>query len=235
MGENHGGQQGRLFPMTAIMTVSPLESKSSVPLSVLHEDPLIGVATLNRDLWIERVNARWLELHAGGSRLCGDGTPLSTLFDPPQAAEWQRLIERALCENGPLGLLAIRAGRRVQSTVRPLERDAVIVLTVAGECEPAEPAPFEVVESAVVDLGELDRLTRRELEVLALIGRGLGRERIAAALYRSPKTVDNHMAAILAKLGAGGRADLIKHASRAGLRLEHAALPRTGSRRGMSA
>jgi len=217
------------------MQLPPLESELSAPLSVLHEDPLIGVATLNRDLWIERVNARWLELHTGGSRPCGDGALLSTLFDPPQAAEWQRLIEGALRENAPLGFLAIRGGRRVQSTLRPLERDAVIVLTVAGECDPGEPAPFEVVESGVVDLGELDRLTRRELEVLALVGRGLGRERIAAALYRSPKTVDNHMAAILAKLGAGGRADLIKLATRAGLRLEHAALPRTGSRRSTSA
>ncbi len=60
-------------------------------------------------------------------------------------------------------------------------------------------------------------LTRRELEVLRLIGRGLARKQIAAALFLSVKTIDAHQAHILRKLGVESRMDLVRFAIRAGL------------------
>ena len=49
-------------------------------------------------------------------------------------------------------------------------------------------------------------LTRREHEVLALIADGLTNAEIGARLYISAKTVDHHVSALLAKLGAPSRA-----------------------------
>jgi DNA-binding CsgD family transcriptional regulator len=59
-------------------------------------------------------------------------------------------------------------------------------------------------------------LTRRELEVLALLEEGLRNADIAARLVISQKTVDHHVSAILAKLGVGTRAEAV----RAGAALE---------------
>jgi DNA-binding CsgD family transcriptional regulator len=49
-------------------------------------------------------------------------------------------------------------------------------------------------------------LTRRELEVLDLIGAGLRNAEIAERLVVAPKTVQNHVSAIMKKLGVGNRA-----------------------------
>jgi DNA-binding CsgD family transcriptional regulator len=49
-------------------------------------------------------------------------------------------------------------------------------------------------------------LTRREHEILALVGEGLTSAEIAARLFISAKTVDHHVAAAVAKLGAPSRA-----------------------------
>jgi len=48
-------------------------------------------------------------------------------------------------------------------------------------------------------------LTRRELEVLELLGQGLRNRHIAQRLYLSEKTVKNHISSILAKLQVNDR------------------------------
>lgn len=60
-------------------------------------------------------------------------------------------------------------------------------------------------------------LTDREREVLGLIVEGKDNNEIAAALVISPETVKSHVSTVLAKLGAGNRAEAGVKAVRAGL------------------
>jgi two-component system, NarL family, response regulator YdfI len=62
-----------------------------------------------------------------------------------------------------------------------------------------------------------EALTPRELEVLAMLAEGLGNKAIATALGISGHTVKFHIAAILAKLGAGSRTEAVTIGVRRGL------------------
>ena len=66
-------------------------------------------------------------------------------------------------------------------------------------------------------------LTQRELQVARFIGEGLNNAAIAQRLSRSVRTVEHHVSAVLAKLDAGTRLDLI-----ARLRREPGLLGATG-------
>lgn len=59
-------------------------------------------------------------------------------------------------------------------------------------------------------------LTKREEEVLALVGHGLTNSEIGARLYISPKTVEHHVGRLLAKLGLRSRTEAAAFAVRNG-------------------
>jgi DNA-binding NarL/FixJ family response regulator len=62
-----------------------------------------------------------------------------------------------------------------------------------------------------------DGLTRREVEILRLLGQGLPNKQIAKALKISEKTVRNHISNFYSKLGVGDRSQALLYAVRKGL------------------
>lgn len=72
---------------------------------------------------------------------------------------------------------------------------------------------------------KIHSLTRRELEVTALIGIGLKNDAIATRLSISQATVRNHLTSILAKLDLSDRFELAFYAAGHGLVEEHEGMP----------
>jgi DNA-binding NarL/FixJ family response regulator len=86
---------------------------------------------------------------------------------------------------------------RVQATLL-----AAATSPARAEPEPAAPAPPP------------DGLTQREVEILALIARGMTNPEIAAALFLSNHTIKTHISRIFAKTGSRDRAAAIGYAHR---------------------
>jgi DNA-binding NarL/FixJ family response regulator len=86
--------------------------------------------------------------------------------------------------------------------------------------ELAHESETKVMVSGVARLGDLDVLSPRELEVLALLGQGLSIKEIAGILFRSEKTIGRHRDSIGAKLGLRNKVELADMARRAGLKIE---------------
>jgi DNA-binding CsgD family transcriptional regulator/tetratricopeptide (TPR) repeat protein len=131
------------------------------------------------------------------------------------AAEWQRRgcpyeAAQASAETGsPEGLRAAfaefeRLGARpaAQRTLRRLRE-----LGVRGI--PRGPRPSTRANRA--------GLTRRELEIVGLLGEGLRNTDIARRLFLSPKTVDHHVSRVLTKLDVGTRVEAAREAVRLGI------------------
>jgi DNA-binding NarL/FixJ family response regulator len=90
-------------------------------------------------------------------------------------------------------VVAVRAAAQGAAWLSPRAADAVLGAVRQAETE------------TVSELGPIDDLSPRELDVLRLIARGMENAEIAEALNISPRTAKNHVSSILAKLGLPNR------------------------------
>jgi len=116
---------------------------------------------------------------------------------------------------------ALRAGAAgyLLKNVEPQELARAIRLADAGEAM-IDPVVAARLVDALVEVGgdEGPKLTRREQEVLELIGRGLANKRIALELGIAEKTVKTHVSHVLAKLGVSDRTQAALYVERSGRR-----------------
>jgi DNA-binding NarL/FixJ family response regulator len=99
---------------------------------------------------------------------------------------------------------AVRAVAAGDSLISP-SMTRRLIEEFATRAKPARPAR------------ELEVLTDREREVLALVGAGLTNDEIAERLYMSPATARTHVSRTMTKLGARDRSQLVVLAYETGL------------------
>jgi DNA-binding CsgD family transcriptional regulator len=108
-------------------------------------------------------------------------------------------------------LLAQVLGRNDREVAGAEARAALSVFEDLGAGRDADAAAALLrdlgIKAARTGPKNLGRLTKREQEVLALLGEGLSNPEIAERLFLSRKTVEHHVARILSKLGLRGRAE----------------------------
>lgn len=104
----------------------------------------------------------------------------------------------------PALILAIRAVAQGESYFSPQIRDRMVI--ARPQAEPAD--SFHT---------RLQSLTRRELEVLGYLARGLAKKEIATLTNTSVKTIEQHCANIMLKLDIHDRVMLARYAIREGL------------------
>jgi DNA-binding NarL/FixJ family response regulator len=130
------------------------------------------------------------------------------------AAEWTRLglpYEAALALLQVVGDEAGPALARAVSMLEEIEARAAVLLArrialrlgVADQLPKVRRGPYAVARRHPLGL------TRRELQVLRLIAEGMGNRDIAHRLVRSQRTVEHHVSAVLGKLNASSRMDVV--------------------------
>ena len=119
-----------------------------------------------------------------------------------------------LKDAGPAALEdAIRAVQRGEPMLAPEAAAVVMARVAAGTDDPTGGA----ASPPVADHPDLARLTPREREVLAGLGRGLTNRQLADELYVAEKTVKTHVSNLLAKLRVPDRTQAALFAVRTGL------------------
>ena len=115
----------------------------------------------------------------------------------------------------------IRAGARgyVTKNITPAELSGAVVQVASGDAVFSPRLAGFVLDAFGTSAGEvsiaddeLDRLSRREQEVMRLIARGYTYREVASELFISIKTVETHVSAVLRKLQLSNRNELTRWA-----------------------
>lgn len=141
------------------------------------------------------------------------------------------VIRQVIDSGKPVMLRHIRGGKWTEAAIWPMEpvadrKKRIISITRQGIDETPADHELPVVDSGLIDLGPLDVLTRRELEVLTLVGHGSPLKSIAKELGVSQRTVERYRSDISRKLGVTSIAEIARLVQLAGLEISHVDMPR---------
>jgi DNA-binding CsgD family transcriptional regulator len=199
---SRAGERQRLWPVLELMSEAALLDGRPLPV-----ERLLAFSGEKRTMSrYEGRIAAWAA--AGGAELAAD-----TKLPPPYAAmlrrDWSaaadafgeigwrydRGLMLSLCDEEEALLEALTIARALGA--EPLARRVALRMRSLGLRVPTGPRQSTRSNPA--------GLTARQLEVLALISEGRTNAEIAERLVLSPRTVEHHVAAVLAKLGASTR------------------------------
>jgi DNA-binding CsgD family transcriptional regulator len=208
-------------------------------LNVVGRDNLLASARLGKlveaevvhgDLGAAAEAAKHLDALAEGSERERDRADASLALGRVTAAtggDARADLERALEIYGRLEMPLQAAQTRVEiaRTVRATEpalaiEETRVALSTFDEIGAVRDA--DIAANLLRELGAtgragpkgLERLTKREREILGLLGQGLTNSEIAARLFISTKTAAHHVSNILAKLGVRNRSEAAAYAHR---------------------
>lgn len=205
--------------------------------AALGSDPMSGVAIFGSDGEVVWANPQLSKMFRGP-----DATPeqaigrkLKEIYPESFANEVASVIDRCAASGKSALIRMIWRGEQIYTWAQVIQHQpeqgdvGSQVLTISRKVRGDENAKemfptsdFEQLDMKIIDLGPLDVLSTRELEVLALLGQGLSAASIALALHRSVKTINTHRESIGKKLKIDDRVKLAAVAQRAGLRLTDA-------------
>jgi DNA-binding NarL/FixJ family response regulator len=144
----------------------------------------------------------------------GDGDPRACWHEAISLFATARMpVEVAAAR---LGLAALLAAERPEVAIAEASAAFDVLDSVGAVSRADEAASLLRTLGAPARTGPKRNagLTKREEEVLALVGHGLTNVEIGARLYISPKTVEHHVSRLLAKLGVRSRTEAAAYAAR---------------------
>ena len=201
------------------------EAEFGVIWEVFTTQPGLGVMLTSPDGVIEYVNSALAEEYLERTPEEIIGHPITEFTYDVVGKEVMDAITRVVGTGTQVIRRVLLQGQEIQFAYRWLPekgfgRGRVLITAQKGFKDPELSPDVEVVEAGFVDLGPLNVLSDRELEVLTLLGQGLRFKEIAGALKRSPKTIDSHLRSIRSKVKTTDRAVLMGMAREAGLNLK---------------
>ena len=186
-------------------------------------EPGLGVAVVTKTNVVEFGNAAMARLWLRDPEVQILGKSIPEILPEALAEQAMKTIARVAHSDTRIVRRIIWGGKPIQATYSWINgvggADGRVFITArVGYVDFPEGQEGVIVEdSPLIELGPLNVLTNRELEVLAMLGRGMRIKEIADTLHRSPKTIENHKDAIGRKLNETDRARLTRIAVEAGL------------------
>lgn len=201
------------------------------------ELPTLGIAVLDHDGCCLFANRTFRRMHFHDTEFDPAGATIDSLEGDEFFAEVQSHILSVISTGQAAMIRFTRYGVRLESVLSPWKPSSsdiepALVISFTQECRetPVGDIDIPVFESDFNSWGELDHLTNRQLEVLAVLRQGMSQREIAELLGIATKTVETHRDQLVHRLGLRSTIDAIRLADRAGLTLENARLPRHRAR-----
>ena len=185
----------------------------------------VGLVVMNpatRVNWINRAaeNLLGVDRQASCGQLMGQ-----VLKDPQFSAFWQQARDE---DDTVLGAVSVRYPKAAEFKVnvtRCLDCAGELIGRVLLFCDVTDErvAQIELTRELTDKLLNITRepgatpvpdtgLTAQELQVLRLVGNGLGNKEIAAQLHVAPSTLRSHLKSIYRKTGISSRAEAVRYA-----------------------